>query len=69
MGQGIPSHSLYVGYAPYENPQIVIAVIIEHGGSGATAAAPVVAEIMEYYFTGQIEGVSDSETETRPQAD
>lgn len=64
QGQGIPSHGLYVGYAPYENPQIVIAVIIEHGGVGASTAVPLAAEIMEYYFTGRIEGVSDSETET-----
>ncbi len=64
QGRGIPAHGLYVGYAPYENPEIVVAVIIEHSGSGATTAVPAAAEIMEYYFTGQIEGVGDSETET-----
>lgn len=68
MGRGLPSHSLYVGYAPYEKPQIVVAVIIEYGGSGYAAAAPVVAEIMKYYFTGQRKGVSDSEGETGSQA-
>lgn len=68
MSRGLPSHSLYVGYAPYDKPEIVVAVVIEYGGSGATAAAPVAAEIMEYYFTGKTGGVSDSETETRSQA-
>ena len=62
MGRGIPSHSLYVGYAPYKKPEIVVAVIIEYGGSGYAAAAPAVAEIMEYYFTGQVKGDSDRET-------
>lgn len=68
-GLGIPPHSLYVGYAPYRNPQIVVSVIVEHGGIGATAAVPAAAEIMEYYFTGRTEGADSSETETRPQAD
>ena len=60
----IPAHSLCVCYAPYENPQIAMAVIIEHGGIGATGAVPVAAEILEYYFTGRIKGVSDSDDET-----
>ena len=60
----IPAHSLFVGYAPYENPQIAMAVIIEHGGIGATGAVPVAAEIMEYYFTGKIEGVSETDDQS-----
>ncbi len=60
----IPAHSLCVCYAPYENPQLAMAVIIEHGGIGATGAVPVAAEILEYFFTGKIEGVSDSDDET-----
>lgn len=61
VGSGIPAHSLFVGYAPYENPEIAIAVIVEHGGIGATGAVPVSAEILEYYFTGTIEGVLDTD--------
>ena len=60
VSRNTPAHSLFVGYAPYENPQIAIAVIIEHGGIGATGAVPVAAEILEYYFTGQIKGVTDN---------
>ena len=60
----IPAHSLFVGYAPYENPQIAMAVIIEHGGIGATGAVPVAAEIMEYYFTGKIKGVSETDDQS-----
>lgn len=37
-------HSWFVGYAPAENPTIVVAVIIERGGTGASAAAPVVCK-------------------------
>ena len=43
-------HSWFVGYAPYDNPEIVIAVVIERAGTGASAAAPVVCETMSAYF-------------------
>ena len=52
LSSGIPAHSLFVGFAPVENPEIAVAVIVEHGGIGATGAVPVAAEIMQYYFTG-----------------
>ena len=39
---GEPDHSWFVGYAPADNPQIVVAVIIENGGTGGSAAAPAV---------------------------
>jgi penicillin-binding protein 2 len=39
-------HSWFVGYAPYDDPQIVVAVIIEAGGTGASAAAPAVCQAM-----------------------
>ncbi|NOR61640.1 MAG: penicillin-binding protein 2 [Rhodobacteraceae bacterium] len=39
-------HALYVGFAPYDNPRYAISVVIEHGGSGSAAAAPVARDIM-----------------------
>lgn len=39
-------HALFVAYAPYDNPAYAIAVIIEHGGGGSTAAAPVARDVM-----------------------
>jgi len=38
-------HALYVNYAPYENPRIAVAVIVEHGGGGSKAAAPIARDI------------------------
>lgn len=58
---GFRPHSLFVGYAPYENPEIVVAVIIEHGGIGFDGGVPVAAEIMEYYFAGTIKGDMDTD--------
>ncbi|MBF0436358.1 MAG: penicillin-binding protein 2 [Magnetococcales bacterium] len=43
-------HALFVAYAPVDNPRIAISVIVEHGGHGSTAAAPVAKRIMDFYF-------------------
>lgn len=39
-------HALFVGYAPLENPRYVCAVVIEHGGGGSKAAAPVAHDLL-----------------------
>lgn len=39
-------HALFVGYAPLHNPRFVTSVLVEHGGSGARAAAPVARDIL-----------------------
>jgi len=46
----------FVGFAPYRNPEIVVAAFVEHGGHGGTAAAPVAHAIFDTYYrkkTGQ----------------
>lgn len=44
-------HAFYIGYAPKENPQIAIAVVVENAGFGATWAAPISSLMMEQYLT------------------
>lgn len=39
-------HALFVGYAPYVNPRYAISVVVEHGGGGSTAAAPIARDII-----------------------
>lgn len=39
-------HALFVSFAPIENPRFAVAVIVEHGGGGSTAAAPIARDIM-----------------------
>ena len=41
-------HALFVGYTPYDDPQYAISVIIEHGGSGASTAAPIAKQVFNY---------------------
>lgn len=44
------SHAWFVGWAPANDPEIVVAVLVERGGGGGTASAPVARAIMEEYF-------------------
>ena len=38
-------HALFVNFAPYDDPKVAVAVIVEHGGSGSAAAAPIARDI------------------------
>jgi penicillin-binding protein 2 len=46
-------HAWFVSYAPVENPQIAIVVLVEHGGHGASAAAPLAKKVIEKYIALQ----------------
>jgi penicillin-binding protein 2 len=43
-------HALFVGFAPYENPQIAFAIVVENVGFGGTHAAPIAKKIVEVYL-------------------
>ena len=38
-------HALFVNFAPFDNPEIAVAVVVEHGGGGSTAAAPIARDV------------------------
>jgi len=46
-------HALFACYAPLKNPEIAVAVILEHAGGGGAAAAPVARKILSAYFDGK----------------
>ncbi len=46
-------HALFVSFAPVEKPKIAVAVIVENGGSGSGAAAPVARKVTDYYLLGK----------------
>jgi penicillin-binding protein 2 len=39
-------HALFVGYAPYDNPKYAVSVVVEHGGGGSVAAAPIARDVI-----------------------
>ncbi len=46
-------HALFVAFAPFEKPEIAVAVVIEHGEHGGAAAAPIAGRILRAYFDGK----------------
>ncbi|MEY3716438.1 MAG: hypothetical protein RL285_313 [Bacteroidota bacterium] len=48
-------HSIYIAFAPKDNPKIAIAVLVENGGFGATWAAPIANLMIEKYLLGKAE--------------
>ena len=47
-------HSLFIVFAPLENPKIALMVIVENGGFGARAAAPIARTVLDYYLLGKV---------------
>ncbi len=54
-------HALFVAFAPFDKPEIAVAVVIEHGEHGGAAAAPIAGRILKAYF--------DSKKPPRKEAD
>lgn len=63
-------NAMYVGYAPYDKPQIAITVVLENAGHGGSEAAPVAKKMMDYYFRDQVfpkhEVIDALPTNTKP---
>ncbi len=47
-------HSLFIAFAPADDPKIALAVIVENGGFGAAAAAPIARQAIDYYLLGKV---------------
>ncbi|MGG7565898.1 penicillin-binding protein 2 [Rhodovulum sp. DZ06] len=47
-------HALFVSYAPYDKPKYACAVVVEHGGGGSTAAAPIARDLMMRALWGEL---------------
>jgi penicillin-binding protein 2 len=46
-------HSLFIAFAPAEAPTIAMAILVENGGHGSTAAAPIARKVMDFYLLGK----------------
>lgn len=45
------THSWFVAFAPYDDPQIALVVMVEGGGNASTVSVPIATDILNYYFT------------------
>jgi penicillin-binding protein 2 len=52
-------HSLYVAFAPVEQPTVALAVIVENAGFGSASAAPIARRVFDYLLTGQYPSEDD----------
>ncbi len=48
--KSLQDHALFTSFAPFESPEIVVAVIVDNGGSGSAVAAPIARDIINFYF-------------------
>jgi penicillin-binding protein 2 len=46
-------HALYIAYAPADNPRIALAILVENGGHGGSAAAPIARAVFDYVVLGK----------------
>jgi penicillin-binding protein 2 len=47
-------HALFIAYAPYDNPSIVVATVVEHGGGGSREAAPVARAVIDAWLSQEL---------------
>lgn len=55
-------HALFIAYAPAEKPKIALAVLVENGGHGGSAAAPIARLVFDYYLLGKLPAGAAVET-------
>lgn len=56
LARKLQDHALFIAYAPADNPQIAIAVMVENGGHGGGTAAPIARAVFDFYLTGKRPG-------------
>src|SRR5262249_61905007 len=61
VDERLRDHAWYLTYAPAASPKIALAVLVENGGFGAQAAAPVARAGVDYYLLGKAPGAAAGE--------
>jgi penicillin-binding protein 2 len=69
VDERLRDHSWFIAFAPAEDPQIAVAVLVENGGFGASAAAPIARKIMDAYLLPRLkkpDAAAPAESATKP---
>jgi len=53
IDERLRDHSLFIAFAPLQSPKIALAVVVENGGFGSRAAAPIARTVLDYYLLGK----------------
>ncbi len=68
LDKRLHDHALFIAFAPVENPQIAVAVIVENGGHGGSVAGPIAGKVIDYYLKqSEVKKSSSHRTEHRPE--
>ncbi|MCC2615814.1 penicillin-binding protein 2 [Aestuariibacter halophilus] len=67
VAEHLRDNAMYVGYAPYDDPEIVVAVALENAGGGGKNAAPIARRVMDYYFKDRTDMVQRDATQNGPE--
>jgi len=62
-------HALFIAYAPADSPQIALAVLVENGGHGGSAAAPIARKVFDYYLLGKVPEIKPEKDEDATEND
>jgi len=54
IDERLRDNAMYIGYAPYDKPSIIIAVALENAGGGGSNAAPIARQVLDYYFAAGV---------------
>jgi penicillin-binding protein 2 len=52
VDERLRDHAWFIAYAPLDSPRIALGVLVENGGFGAQAAAPIARQVFDYYVAG-----------------
>ncbi|HEX4523141.1 MAG TPA: penicillin-binding protein 2 [Casimicrobiaceae bacterium] len=66
IDERLRDHAWYAAYAPADKPKIALAVLVENGGFGAQAAAPIARIVLDYYLLGQKPGAAPGGGKVEP---
>jgi len=67
--QELRDHALFIAFAPADQPKIALAVLVENGGFGAQAAAPIARQVLDYYLLGKVPKSAAPTDEAAQEAD
>ena len=55
VAEHLRHHALFIAFAPFENPRIVVAVVVDHGGAGSRVAAPIARATLDAWLSQEIQ--------------
>lgn len=69
IADDLKDHALFIGFAPFDDPKIAVAVIVEHGEKGSSTAAPIAQKLMDLYLNKYYPEYNKLNTESSNEAD